>query len=144
MSQESYVVAYEGKDLKVLDFAIQRAAIAGASLHLVHILEWSPYSFLTPEELEERHKRRGEELSRAEQAIMAPAVARAKDAGIEAVTSELGYGSVVELVAKIARERAATFIYVGRSGSSAIARRVFGSVPLGLAQISTVPVVIVP
>lgn len=144
MPQETYVVAYEGGDREVLDFAIARANKNGAALHLVHVLEWSPYSFLTPEELSERHKRRTEELARAEAAIMSPAVDHARSAGIADVTSELRYGSVAELIAEIAAEKAATFVFVGRSGGNAIAARVFGSVPIALAQISTVPVVIVP
>ena len=144
MAEELYVVAYEGDDPSVLDFAIQRASRNGAALHLVHILEWSPYSFLTPEELEERHKRRKEELSRAEEALMKPAVAKATSAGIGEVTSELRYGSVPELLSAIATEKGATFLYVGRAGGSSIAARVFGSVPIALTQIATVPVVIVP
>ncbi|MEQ9123047.1 MAG: universal stress protein [Alphaproteobacteria bacterium] len=144
MSEETYVVAYEGDDRSVLDFAIARAKKIGASLHIVHILQWSPYSFLTQEELAERHKRRQEELARAEAAIVKPAVAAARAAGIEAVTSDIRYGSVADLIAEIAKEKGATFIYVGRSGGGSIAARVFGSVPIALAQISTVPVVIVP
>lgn len=144
MSQETYVVGYEGDDRSVLDFAIERARRNGARLHLVHILEWSPYSFLTPDELAERHKRRMEELARAEEALMKPAVAHVREAGIEAVEGEIRYGSVVELLAEIAAGRGATFIFVGRSGGGGIAARVFGSVPIGLAQVSTVPVVIVP
>ncbi len=144
MSQESYVVAYEGEDRSVLDFAIERARRNSASLHLVHILEWSPYSFLTPQELAERHKQRNQEMARAETAIMNPAVAHAKAEGVANVTSELRYGSVADLLADIAKQRNATFIFVGRSGGGSIAARVFGSVPIALAQISTVPVVIVP
>jgi len=144
LSQETYVVAYEGDDRSVLDFAIARAKKIGASLHIVHILQWSPYSFLTQEELAERHKRRREELARAEAAIVKPAVEAARAAGIEAVTSDIRYGSVADLIAEIAKEKGATFIYVGRSGGGSIAARVFGSVPIALAQISTVPVVIVP
>ncbi|MEZ5653330.1 MAG: universal stress protein [Burkholderiaceae bacterium] len=128
----------------MLDFAIERARRNGASLHLVHILEWSPYSFLTPQELAERHKHRTQELARAEKAIMAPAVAHAKAQGIADVTSEMKYGSIADLLAQVAKDKGATFIFVGRSGGGSIAARVFGSVPLALAQVSTVPVVIVP
>lgn len=144
MSEEIYVVAYDGDDQSVLDFAISRAKRNGASLHLIHVLEWSPYSFLTPQELEERHKRRQEEMARAESVVMAPAIDRAKEAGVEPVSGELRYGSVPELVSEIAAQKQATFLYVGRSGNSSLSARVFGSVPIALAQISTVPVVIVP
>lgn len=145
MSSETFVVAYEGKDGDdgLLDYAIERARKDGASLLIVHILEWSPYKFLTPQELEERHGRRKEELARAQSAIIDPALAKVKAAGIEA-TGKLRYGSVVELIAEIAKEAGAAMIFVGRSGSSSVAARVFGSVPIGLAQIAPVPTVIVP
>ena len=57
---KKFVVACDGSPAagRALKFAIEQAKSGGASLLLVHVLEWSPYSFLTPEELEERHKRR--------------------------------------------------------------------------------------
>lgn len=145
MSQEIFVVAYEGDDDSgsLLDYAIERARKEDAALHLVHVLEWSPYSFLTPQEVEERHARRKEELARAKSAIIDPAVAKVEAAGLTA-TGELRYGQVVELVAAIATEKKASMIMVGRSGANSVASRVFGSVPLGLAQIATIPTVIVP
>src|SRR5919107_1696437 len=48
-----------------LAFAAKTAKATGATVHVVHVLEWSPYSFLTAQELEERYRRRTEELSRA-------------------------------------------------------------------------------
>lgn len=143
MSQEIYVLAYDGESSHALDFAIERAKRNGARLHIAHILEWSPYTFLTPEELSERHKRRTEELSRAEDAIIAPALKKAADAGLTETSSELQYGAVAALLAQIAKEQSATFLFVGRS-TGGMAERFFGSVPLGLAQVSHVPVVIVP
>ncbi|WP_010140571.1 universal stress protein [Oceanicola sp. S124] len=145
MSQELFVVAYEGDDDSgsLLDYAIARATKEGAALHIVHVLEWSPYSFLTPQEVEERHARRKEELARAKSAIIDPAVEKASAAGVTA-TGEMRYGQVVELIAEIARTKSAAMIFVGRSGSNSVAARVFGSVPLGLAQIAPVPTVIVP
>ena len=144
MTKETYVVAHKGDDWAVLDFAIGTALRNGARIHLVHILEWSPYSFLTAEELAERHKRREEELARAETAIIAPAIAHARAAGLDDVTGELRYGSVADLVVEIATEKGAALVCVGRSGGSGLAARVFGSVPMALAQVSPVPLVIVP
>ena len=62
-----YVVACDGSSAsgRAVKAAVEQAKLTGASLLLVHVLEWSPYSFLTPEEIEERHKRRSEELKRA-------------------------------------------------------------------------------
>ena len=58
---------------RALTFAAAAAKATGATIHVVYILEWSPYSFLTAQELEERHKRRTEELSRAAE-LIAPAI----------------------------------------------------------------------
>lgn len=145
MAREIFVVAYEGGEngSAVFDFAIARAKKNDASLLIVHVLEWSPYQFLTPQELEERHARRREEVERAQKAIVDPALARAREAGVEA-EARLHYGSVVPLVSKAAEEAGASMIFVGRSGAESFASRVFGSVPLGLAQVASVPVVIVP
>ena len=110
---------------------------------LVHVLEWSAYSFLTPQEVEERHGRRKQELSRANEVVMAPALQKCEAAGVLA-DGVIRYGQVVELILEETRKASATVIYVGRSGSQSMAARVFGSVTLGLAQLAPVPTVIVP
>lgn len=145
VSQETFVVAYEGdEDGGLLDYAIKRAGKDGAKLIVAHILPWSPYSFLTPEELEERHGRRKQELERARKNLIDPALERVRAAGIEA-SCELRYGSIADLIAEIAQESGAALIFVGRSGTgSGFSARVFGSVPIALAQIAPVPTVIVP
>ena len=144
MPNELYVVAYDGDDKRrVLDYATDQAKRSGASLHILHVLEWSPYSFLTPEELEERHARRQDELGRAKKAVIDPAIERTRAAGVEA-EGEIRYGSVVDLVADTAKKMDAAMIFVGRTGSNTLGARIFGSVPLGLAQIAPVPTVIVP
>lgn len=145
MTMEKFVVAYEGSpgDSSLLDYAIHRAKKENASLLLVHILEWSPYSFLTHQELEERKARRTEEMDRAKTAVLDPAMEKVKAAGVD-VSCQLRYGSVVELVCDIAKKESAAMIFVGRAGSQSMATRVFGSVPIGLAQVAPVPTVIVP
>ncbi len=143
MSNETFVVAYEGDDTSVVDYAAERAKKDGARLHVLHVLEWSPYSFLTPQELEERHKRRQEELKRADQMLMQPVLARLRAQGVEA-DGELRYGSVVDLILKVTKECGGSMIFCGRAGSSSLGSRLFGSVAIGLAQSATVPTVIVP
>lgn len=141
MPQGTFLVAYDGRDQPVIDTAIRFAKAQGASLLVVHILEWSPYSFLTPEELAERHKVRQQELSRADEAVMTPALAKVRAAGVEA-SGLVRHGQVIDLLNVIAREKQAELIFVGRSNS--LSDRVFGSVASGLAQTAPVPVVIVP
>jgi nucleotide-binding universal stress UspA family protein len=143
MSDELYVVGYDGAHKRAIEHAADQAARADAALHIVHVIEWSPYRFLTPQELEERHKRRTEESARAESEVIAPVLAELKGRNLTA-TGEIRYGNVVELLAEIAQKRHATAIIMGRSGGSSFGGRIFGSAAMGLAQISPVPVTIVP
>ena len=139
------VVGYDGSEgaKSALDFAIELARLQGGEVIIAHILEWSPYSFLTPTELEERHKRRTEELARAESAVLAPVLKQLEGAGVE-VTTVLKYGHIAETICAIAKDEAASQIVVGRTGHSALSSRLFGSVAGSLAQAAPVPVTIVP
>ncbi|MBO9465542.1 universal stress protein [Tropicibacter sp. R15_0] len=144
MSQK-IVVGYDGSDSAkaALAFAVDQAKTQGSSIVVAHILEWSPYSFLTPTEIEERHKRRGEELDRAEAAILAPAVAGLQDSGL-AIETALKYGNIATTLGDIAKESGADQIVIGRNGEPGLSSRVFGSVAISLAQSAPVPVTIVP
>ena len=140
-----FVVGFDGSATgeRALAFALDRAKAQGASLVIAHVLEWSPYTFLTPNELAERHKRRKEELERAETAVLAPVVASLKDSGIT-VETDLRYGHIADTICSIAKDAGADQIFVGRDGASKLATRLFGSVASSLAQVSAVPVTIVP
>lgn len=140
-----YVVGYDGSDAskRAVDFALDRAKASGASVVVAHVLEWSPYSFLTPEELEERHKRRGEELARARSAVTEPLEKAVAASGVT-VETVIKYGHIVDTLCVIAKEHEATQMFIGRQGESGFAARVFGSVAGSLAQCSPVPCTIVP
>lgn len=140
-----FVVGYDGSAAgrRALDFALERAEQQGGSVVLAHVLEWSPYSFLTPMELEERHKRRNEELTRAETAVMAPIREKIAERGIK-VETVIKYGHIAEKLCEIAKEAGGTQMIVGRDGTGALASRVFGSVAGTLVQIAPVPCTIVP
>ena len=140
-----YVVGYDGSPAsrRAADFAVGLAKEHGAEVLIAHVLEWSPYSFLTPEELEERHKRRGEELDRAEEAVIAPLKKELADSGVK-VESVIRYGHIADTLCVIAKESGASQMFVGRDGSSAISARVFGSVAGSLAQCAPVACTIVP
>lgn len=140
-----YLVASDGSpaSARALQFAIDQAKSDGASILIVHVLEWSPYSFLTPEEIEERHKRRNDELKRAQTAMVDPLVNAATSAGIE-TDAVIRYGHVTDTLAEIATKQAVSQIFIGRTGQSSIANRVFGSVAGTMAQIAPVPCTIVP
>lgn len=140
-----YVVACDGSpsSARALQFAIDSAKTNEASILIAHVLEWSPYTFLTPEELEERHKRRGEELSRAKKALVDPLINSVENEGIK-VSSVVKYGHVAETLAEIAKQEAASQVFIGRTGHSSLATRFFGSVAGTMAQIAPVPCTIVP
>jgi len=141
VEQDVFLVAYDGRDQHPVDFAVARALKENARLVIVHVLEWSPYSFLTTVELAERHKTRQQELARAEESLMKPILAKVRAAGATA-EGEMRYGDVIELICGIAKEKSAAMIFVGRSSS--LSTRVFGSVASGVAQCAVVPVVFVP
>lgn len=142
---DTIVVAYDGSEAsgRALDFAHARAKQKGVPLLVVHVLEWSPYSFLTPEEIAERHARRTEELARAEAAIIAPVMARYTDKGVK-ISASIKFGHVVETLVEEAEKAGASEIISGRTGNSGVLSRVFGSVAGTLAQVSPVPCTIVP
>lgn len=142
---DRYVVAFDGSDAarRALDYAVGLARSSGAEIVLTHVLEWSPYSFLTADELAERHKRRNEELKRANSAVVEPALKRLQESGI-AVKTDIRYGHVADTLVSIAEESGASQIIIGRTGQSTVVARVFGSVAGTLAQIAPVPVTIVP
>ena len=140
-----YVVGYDGSDSsrRAVDFALDRAKASGASLVVAHVLEWSPYSFLTPEELEERHKRRGEELARAESAVIKPLVDAISGKGVE-IETVMKYGHIADTLSAIAKEHDAAQICLGRQGETGITARIFGSVAGSMVQSTPVPCTIVP
>lgn len=141
---DSIIVGYDGtaSSERAVKFACAQAKAAKGVVHLVHVLEWSPYSFLTPEELSERHKRREEEMSRAN-AILKPVIDGLKDKGVNA-THEVRYGHAGELLCEIADSKKASQIVIGRTGTTAIAARLMGSLALTLVQASPVPVTVIP
>ncbi len=141
---DTTIVGYDGtaSSKRAIEYATTSAKASGGGVHLVHVLEWSPYSFLTPDELSERHKRREEEITRAK-AILEPVIKDLQAKGVNA-TQEVRYGHAGELLCEIAENMKARQIVIGRTGTTAIAARLMGSLALTLVQAAPVPVTIVP
>ncbi|PHQ69488.1 MAG: universal stress protein [Sneathiella sp.] len=127
---------------RTVDFAVSQAKKSGAELHFVQVIEWSPYSFHTAEELAERHKRRDQEIERA-LAIVKPIADKVNASGGTA-TCEVRHGHAGEILCEIAKNKKATQIVIGRTGSSSLTQRLLGGLAITLAQISPVPLTIVP
>ena len=140
-----FVVAYDGSPAskRALEFAVDEASHLNASIIVVHVLEWFPYSFLTVEELEERHKRRTAEMDRARKSLLDPIAASLSETGIK-IEFEVRYGQVTETLMDLIKQKKATQLFLGRTGQSDFSRLMFGSVVSSMAQIATVPCTIVP
>lgn len=141
---KTFIVGFDGTDAcrRALDFAIACAVNQSASIHLVHVLEWSPYKFMSSDEMRERHERKKQEVASAEKFIE-PIVEKMRNAGVE-ITSEVQYGNPTEIICGIAKGKPDSQIFVGRKGASKLTKLLVGSVGMSLIQSSPVPVTIVP
>lgn len=128
---------------RCVEYAAEWAKSADAQLLLVHVIEWSPFSFSTAMENEVRHKRREEELSRAQKNLIDPVLADLKSRGLN-VDGLVTHGHPAQTLAEIAEEKGAGNIVVGRKGTSKLKAQLFGSVPNTLVQVSSVAVTVVP
>ncbi|SFS96786.1 Nucleotide-binding universal stress protein, UspA family [Sulfitobacter marinus] len=146
MTTSTIVVGLDGGEAgnRALAFATTQAKLIGdCTLKIVYVIEWSPFSFQTPEENAERHKRREEELSMARERIIEPAVKAATDMGLP-VDGVVKHGDVADILDDIAKKNKALQIVVGRVGLRGLKERMFGGVTGRLAIGSSVPVTIIP
>lgn len=141
----TYLVAVDGSggSVRAAEFATERALASKANLVLAYVIEWSPYSFHTPDELAQRHKRREEEIERAQSTVLGPVAKSLKDKGVD-VEVVVHHGHPSETLVDLAKKHGAAQIFIGRKGHSRIASLLFGSVAGSLVQTSPIPVTVVP
>ena len=141
---DTYIVGVDGTSQasRAVKYAADRAAKSGAKVHLVHVIEWSPYSFHTPEELAERRGRREQEIARAE-ALVKPIAEELSGSGVDA-SYEVQHGNAGDLLCSIATDKGDSQIIIGRTGDSGLAQRLLGGLAMTLVQVAPVPVTIVP
>lgn len=126
-----------------MDAAVEHAKLSTADIVLTYVIEWSPYSFHTPEELEERHGRRESEIERANSSVLIPLKEELQETGVT-VETVVQHGKIAETVVSIASDQGASQIYIGRKGESSVGSMIFGTVTAALIQTSPVPVTVVP
>ncbi len=132
-----------GSGERALAYGKRMAELIGdCELIVVYIVEWSPYSFQTPEENAERHKRREEEISTAMSRVVNPAVDGLKAAGVNA-RGIVRHGDVAGALNAISEEEKADQIIVSRSSEGGFAKRFFGSSTSNLVMSASVPVTVV-
>jgi nucleotide-binding universal stress UspA family protein len=117
--------------------------IGGCELVLAFVIEWTPYSFHSAEELAQRHKRREEEIGQAHEFVLAEAARRAQAEGFN-VKTVVRHGDPATLLDEIAQEVGAEQIIVGRVGERGMRERLFGGVTGKLVAAATIPVTIIP
>jgi nucleotide-binding universal stress UspA family protein len=126
-----------------VEFAVEATRGTEAELVIAHVIHWSPFTFNTPTDNEERPRKRADEIAHARTAVVDPMVALAKESGHQ-VRSEIRHGQPARTLIALAKEAGAGQIVVGRTGDSGFTEAVFGSVVGRLAQTSPVPVTVVP
>lgn len=128
---------------RALHYAKERAIISNAKIVVAYVIEWSPYSFNTPEENAERHTRREQEISKALSRIVEPSAKMLLSNNIECETI-VRHGPPAETLLSLAKDHDVSQIIIGRRGQSGIKSLLFGSVAGNLIQTAPVPVVVVP
>ena len=146
MSKNKLVVGLDGSPSgeNALAYAKTQAKLIGdCEIMLCFVIEWSPFSFQTPEENEMRHKRREEEIATAKERVIDPAVAATKKDGV-AASSLVRHGDAADILDDLATANGALQIIVGRTGARGLKERIFGGVTGRLVATSQVPVTIIP
>lgn len=146
MTKTTLVVGLDGSPAgeRVLAYAKERArALRDCTLVLCYVVEWSPFTFQTPEENEERHMRREQEIKLAHERVLDPAVQAAREEGFD-VEDHVSHGDAAEILSRCAKGREGAQIIIGRVGIKGLKERVFGGVSGRLIATATVPVTIVP
>ncbi len=139
------LVALDGSDgsKRALSAAAAHAKLTNSDLVLSYVIDWSPYSFHTPQELEESHQRRESEIQRANDSVLTPEIAALEADGLN-VETVVHHGRIAETLLELGTQHGANQIYIGRRGESRMHAMIFGSVSAALVQTSTVPVTVVP
>ena len=142
---DKILVALDGSEggRRALSVAVDHARLTKSNLLLAYVIDWSPYSFHTPEELSERHKRRESEIQRANDSVLHPEASALADSGVP-VETVVRHGKIAETLVELSEEHNASQIYIGKLGESRMRSMIFGSVTAALVQTSSVPVTVVP
>jgi len=139
------IVGIDGSEpsKRAVAYAISLAEDKGVHLVVAHVIPWSPYSFNTPSENEQRAEKKVEEIAAVNAQLIDPAAAAAAEAGHD-VTRVVRHGDPVDTLVELAGEHGASAIVVGRTGDSRVKRTLFGSIPGHLVHESPIPVTVVP
>jgi len=128
---------------RAAEFAASVAKSNDLQLVVAYVIEWSAFTFNTPQENEERHMRREEEITTAREKVLNPMLQALEKEGVK-VSGIVRHGQVADVLIRIGKEKDASQLVLGRIGQSKIKTMVFGSVAAKLVQLSDIPITIVP
>ena len=142
---EVMIVGVDGSEpgMRAAEFAANVASAHSAKLLIVYVIEWSPYTFNTPEENEQRHNRREREIEAANSSVLQPLVEKLSGCGAS-LEGLVFHGHPAKMLNSVALDNAASQIFIGRTGGSGISQLLFGSVASNLVQTAAVPVTVIP
>ena len=142
---EVMIVGVDGSEpgMRAAEFAANVASAHNAKLLIVYVIEWSPYTFNTPEENEQRHNRREREIEAANSSVLQPLVEKLSGCGTS-LEGLVFHGHPAKMLNRVALDNAASQIFIGRTGGSGISQLLFGSVASNLVQTAAVPVTVIP
>lgn len=136
------LVPVDGSEVSnsALDAAIDLARETHAQLRVVYLVDETLFSWGSVAGIDLK-----EELCRAGQEIMAKALARVREAGLEAQAAlpETVGRRIENVIIEQARTWPADLIIIGTHGRRGIDRLMLGSVAAGVARLSAVPVLLV-
>ena len=143
MANTVFMVGVDGSETahRAAAYAAERARAEGATLRLVHVVEWSPYEIIDVSEAADRSAEREREIAEAQTKILDPLAAELGD-GLTVETS-VHHGHASETIARLA-EDGVTQVFTGRRGRSKLSSLLFGSVAGALVQVCPVPLTVVP
>lgn len=126
---------------RAVEYAADEARDSHSALKLVHVINWSRYSFTTNEENATRSVERKREVDSAQRDVIDPLL---KDLEGLDVSYEIRFGKPSEVLADIATDEGHSLVFVARTGDSGLREAIFGSTASRLVQHASVPVVVVP
>lgn len=140
-----FLVGIDGSECgdRALDVAREHARAADAELLVCYVIDWSPFTFSTPQENAERHRRREEELSVARSKMLEPRLEQLEQAGVRA-QGLTRHGHPARTLVQLAEEHEAAMIVIGRAGDTPMKTRIFGGTAAALVQTAPCPVLVVP
>ena len=141
-----YLVGVDGSDCgrRAVEFAAKLAASNGNKLLLANIIHWSGFTPLSLDEALNRPLDKKKEERAAVEQVLTPFADLAKEIGATDVEIFHTWGNPARELKKLAKERDAMVIIVGRRGNSSFTDMILGSVANSIAYISDRPVVLVP